>query len=112
MKRFFALIFVFIFALLLVHGAYAEQADSRIYGLDDVLMLAAERAERIRLSEEDIHLSEAARDRAIAALMPKLSLFGEGRRYSESEKSGSQVVQPETMTLWGARFEQSISLGG
>lgn len=94
-------------ALLLPLRAFA----AHIYGLQDMLRLAVERAERLKISGEEVYISERQKDKARAALFPRLSAFGDYRRYVESEKAGGSTLQPESSASWGARLDYSLSLG-
>ncbi len=86
------------------------------YGLEDLYRIALEKAERIKISEEDLFIAERGRDKALSALLPTLSAFGEYKRYSEKKESntpvGSFITQPEKSSSWGLRLDQSLSLGG
>ncbi|MBI5188547.1 MAG: TolC family protein [Nitrospirae bacterium] len=83
------------------------------YSLNDLYRIALERAERIRLSEEDLYIAERGKDKALSVLLPRLSAFGNYTRYSESKISGSGwPIQPDWSTSWGLRLDQSLSLSG
>jgi outer membrane protein len=86
------------------------------YALEDLYRIALEKAERIKISEEDLFIAERGKDKALAALLPTLSAFGEYKRYSEKKESntpvGSFITQPEKSSSWGLRLDQSLSLGG
>ncbi len=86
------------------------------YGLEDLYRIALEKAERIKISEEDLFIAERRKDKALSALLPTLSAFGEYKRYSEKKESntpvGSFITQPEKSSSWGLRLDQSLSLGG
>lgn len=86
------------------------------YGLEDLYRIALEKAERIKISEEDLFIAERGKDKALSALLPTLSAFGEYKRYSEKKESntpvGSFITQPEKSSSWGLRLDQSLSLGG
>lgn len=86
------------------------------YALEDLYRIALEKAERIKISEEDLFIAERGKDKALSALLPTLSAFGEYKRYSEKKESntpvGSFITQPEKSSSWGLRLDQSLSLGG
>jgi outer membrane protein len=94
----------------------AETNKLPAYTLVDLYRIAIERAERVRMSEEDLFIAERARDKALSALLPKLYAFGEYTRYSEEKLGasslGSFTIQPESSESWGFRLDQSFSLGG
>ncbi|MBI4824579.1 MAG: TolC family protein [Nitrospirae bacterium] len=92
---------------------YQGISSAEEYTLKDIFSLALQRSEQIRISEEEFRISEAGKDKASSFLIPKLSLFGELRRYKEGKViPGGQILQPETSSLWGIRLDQSISIGG
>jgi len=86
------------------------------YVLEDLYRIALEKAERIKISEEDLFIAERGKDKALSALLPTLSAFGEYKRYSEKKESntplGSFITQPEKSSTYGVRLDQSLSLGG
>lgn len=83
------------------------------YSLDDLHRIALERAEEIKISEEDLYIAERGKDKALSVLLPRLSAFGNYTRYSESKISGSGwTIQPDWSELWGLRLDQSLSLSG
>ncbi len=83
------------------------------YSLSDLYQIALERAERIRISEEDLYIAERGKDKAVSALLPKLSAFGNYTKYSEDKHSSTgAVIQPNDSTSWGLRLDQSLSISG
>jgi len=83
------------------------------YSLADLYRIALERSERIKLSEEDLYISERTKDKAISVLFPRLSTFGNFTGYSEDKRSATgAVIQPDYSTSWGLRLDQSLSLSG
>ena len=83
------------------------------YSLADLYKIALERSERIKLSEEDMYISERVKDKAVSVLFPRLSTFGNFTRYSEDKRSSTgAVIQPDYFTSWGLRLDQSLSLSG
>lgn len=105
MKR----IFFFLFLFFLMHSGVSSAED---YSLSDLFALSLERSEGIRISEEELRISEAGKDKAVSFLIPKLSLFGELKRYRDEKVVGGQILQPETTALWGLRLDQSFSTSG
>lgn len=103
---------IFIFIGLFVSGnLFAE-----VYSLEDLYKIALERAERIKISEEDLSIAQRGRDKAFSVFLPKISAYGNYIRYSEEKLSGGAgfrfPVQPEYSAFWGLRLDQSLSLGG
>ena len=87
---------------------YAEE-----YSLDDLYRIALERAERIKLSEEDLYIAERGKDKALALLLPKLSAFGIYTKNTEDKRNATYtLIQAEETTSWGLRADESLSLSG
>ncbi|MFH1146752.1 MAG: TolC family protein [Pseudomonadota bacterium] len=83
------------------------------YSLEDLYQIALERSERIKISEQDLFIAEKEKDRVIAVLWPKLSVFGSYTEFSESkETSPDMIIQPDRHSEWGIRLEKSFSLSG
>jgi outer membrane protein len=80
------------------------------------LKIALVRAEKIRISEEDLFIADREKDKALSALLPTFSAYGDYTHYTEekefSTSFGSFSVQPENASQWGIRLDQTISLGG
>ena len=89
---------------------------SEEYSLEDLYRIALERSEKIKISGEDVYISESGKDKALSALLPKFSAFWDYTRYTE-QKSFTQavtpfVIQPQYSVTWGVRLDQSVSLSG
>jgi len=54
------------------------------YTLDDLYKMALERSEKIKISEEDLFIAEKGRDKALSALLPKLSGVGGYTSYKDT----------------------------
>ncbi|MCE5194144.1 MAG: TolC family protein [Nitrospiraceae bacterium] len=106
MKKIFFLVIVFLFITI---NAYAVE-----YTLEDLYKLALERAESIKISEEDVFIAETTKDKAVAALLPKLSAFAGYTKYTEEKyaSSGGQLIQPDNSKTWGFRLDQSFTING
>jgi len=93
-----------------------ENLFAEVYSLDELYGIALERAEKIKISEEDLYISERMKDKAISVLFPKLSTYWDYTRYSEEKLSGGAEfnfpIQPQYSTSWGLRLDQSLSLSG
>ena len=72
------------------------------------------RSEKIKISEENLYIAKRTREKALSVLIPKFSAFGNYTRYSEEKMAADYVtlLQPESTTAWGARFDQSFTLNG
>ena len=86
------------------------------YTLEDLYRIALERAEQLKISGEDLVISEWGKDKAISAFLPKGSAFGNYTKYTEKKEAatpiGSFPLQPSSSSSWGLRLDQSLSLGG
>ncbi len=92
---------------------FCGRAAAQEYSLDDLYGIALERSERIKISEEDLYISERTKDKALSALLPKLSAFGSYTKYSEDKRSSTgSVIQPNDSASWGLRLDQSLSVSG
>ncbi len=100
----------FVFILCLIAVFITCNTDAAEYSLDDLYRLALERSETIKVSEEDLYISGKDKDRAVAALMPTLSAFGNHIRYTEDKSTSIGILQPEYMNAWGVRLDQTLSL--
>ena len=84
------------------------------YSLDDLYMIALKRSEKIKISNEDLYIAEQTKEKALSVLVPRFSAFGNYTRYSEEKTTADKVtlIQPESTTAWGVRFDQSFTLNG
>ncbi|MEJ5227279.1 TolC family protein [Thermodesulfovibrio sp.] len=78
----------------------------------DVFSLALKKAEKIRIAEENIRISEEGTYKALAGLLPTVTAFGKYTEYSESKIVNTQIIQPDRNKLWGITVEEKLSLGG
>lgn len=99
------------FSLIIILFSWADSIYAEEYSLDDLYRIALERSERIKISEEDLFISEMGKDKAMSVLLPKLTAFGNYTRYTEDKYSSTgSVIQPDTSVSWGVRLDQSFSL--
>jgi outer membrane protein len=83
------------------------------YSLEDLYRIALGRAERIRLSEEDMYIAKTGKEKALSLLLPKLSAFGNYTKYTtEKYNDTGTLLQPDSSTSWGIRADESLSLSG
>lgn len=82
------------------------------YSLDDLYKIALERSETVKISEEDLYISERQKDKAKSVLFPTLSAFANHTRYSRSIQADTTLLQPDYTNTWGLRLDQSVSLSG
>jgi outer membrane protein len=105
-----ALLFAFLAGALL---ALPQESPALEYSLEDLHGIALRRAERIKISEEEVVIAEKDRDKAESALVPNLNAFGNYTKYTETRRSSTGfVVQPDYSTQYGLRLDQSLSLSG
>jgi outer membrane protein len=83
------------------------------YRLDELYKIALERSERIKISEEDVYISEKNKDKAVSLLIPRLSGVGTYTGYKDRKiaDSGAQT-QPFETSSWSVRLDQAISTSG
>jgi outer membrane protein len=83
------------------------------YRLDELYKIALERSERIKISEEDVYISEKNKDKAMSLLIPKLSGVGTYTGYKDNKISDSHTqTQPYDATSWSVRLDQTLSTSG
>jgi len=84
------------------------------FSLDDLYQIALKRSEKIKISKEDLYIAERTKEKALSVLVPRFSAFGNYTRYSEEKTAADTVtlIQPESTTAWGLRFDQSFTLNG
>ncbi len=100
----------FIFVLFFVFAPYNVLAG--IYSLDDLYRRALEKSETIKISEEDLYISEQGKEKALSTLLPDFSAFGDHTRYSKEKRQGEFLLQPDYTNEWGFRLGQTFSLSG
>jgi len=108
--------FIFYITAVLVMVLSPSIFAAEEYALEDLYRIALEKAERIKISEEDLFIAERGKDKALSALLPKISAFGDYTKYTEKKEyltlSGSFPIQPSSSSSYGLRLDQSLSLGG
>jgi outer membrane protein len=83
------------------------------YTLDDLYRIAMERAEKIKITEEDVYIAETTREKAQSLLMPRLSGQGNYLRYNSTAVGSTGLyVQPLESQNYAFRVDQSMSLSG
>lgn len=109
----FILIGLFVFVIVIAYTSTSIASALKEYTLEELYTIALENSEKIRISEEELFISERVKDKAISVLLPKVSTFAGYTRYGEEKFSSSHaVIQPQSAVLWGARIDQSFSLSG
>jgi outer membrane protein len=106
MKKTYILFCCFLFIIL------AGNLSANEYSLNDLYKLALESSETIKISEEDLYISEREKDKAVADLIPTFSAFGQHTQYSDAKQSSDFLLQPDSTDEWGLRLNNTYSLGG
>ncbi|OGI23174.1 MAG: hypothetical protein A2287_04490 [Candidatus Melainabacteria bacterium RIFOXYA12_FULL_32_12] len=113
-SKIIAILLMFIFCLSIDKQIYAVENVCPEYSLADLYEAAIEKSEIIEISKEDVLISRIQKNKTLSDLIPNLSTFGDYRRYDKAKTAsgGSFTIQPENAYTWGAKLEQSLSLGG
>ena len=119
MKKINIPILIFIVLIAGFSNLWAQESEQtpslpKPYSLDDLYMMALKRSEKIKISNEDLYIAEQTKEKALSVLVPRFSAFGNYTRYSEEKTAPDKVtlIQPESTTAWGVRFDQSFTLNG
>lgn len=84
------------------------------YSLEELFRIALERSEQVKISEEDVSISQREKDKAASVFFPRFTAFSDYTQYNKeriSLTSGS-LVQPKSLLIYGLILDQSLSLGG
>ena len=119
MKKINLFIWIFIVLISGFSSLWAQESEQttslpKPYSLDDLYIMALKRSEKIKISNEDLYIAEQTKEKALSVLVPRFSAFGNYTRYSEEKTAPDRVtlIQPESTTAWGVRFDQSFTLNG
>jgi outer membrane protein len=83
------------------------------YTLDELYRLALERSEKIKISEENVFISEKQKDQAMSYLFPRLSGAAAYTGYAESKTNDARnLIQPNESSSWSVSLDQSLSTSG
>jgi len=106
-------------ALLAVCVLAVMPAESRcedVYSLEELYRIALNNSEKVKITEENIRMAEAGRDKAVAGLLPRLSAFGGYTAYTDNRTAwtgtGWTVTQPDGAKAWGVKLDQTLYLNG
>ena len=83
-----------------------ETVSRHVFDLNDLYRMALETSEQIKTVEEDLHVAELDKVRALSVIIPRLSLFGDYSRYNDPDPTF-----PETLT-YGVQLNQSFTVNG
>ncbi len=92
-----------------VTGVLSQEAT---YSLPDLYKIALDKSENIKISEENLYISERNKEKAVSVLFPRFSTFGNYTRYQEEKIYDGTVTQPESSKSWGLKLSQSFTLNG
>lgn len=83
------------------------------YTLDDLYSIALQRSERVKISEEDLAIARTGKDKAVSALLPKISGLGNYTGYKDQKVSDTgSLTQPDEFSGWSLRLDHSVSMSG
>jgi outer membrane protein len=90
-----------------------ESLAADTYSLGDLYRIGLERAEKVKISEEDLYIAERGKDKAMALLLPRVSAYGNYTKYTEDKRNPTgALIQPDKSTFWGVRADETLSLSG
>lgn len=93
-------------AVMGLHEAYGET-----FTLKQIYSLALQKSEEVQIAREGIRQSEEEKQRALSAVMPKLTLSGTYNR-SPKEVGGFGILQPRDSYGMEVKLEQPLYAGG
>lgn len=102
---------VFLFTLIIFIFVCQTSAQEN-YTINDLFSLALKKAERIRIAEENLIISQEGKNKALASLLPNITAYGRYTEYSKEKIVSSQIIQPDNSKVWGLTIEERLSLGG
>ncbi len=109
-------LFLAVAAICLLVGSPSGGRCEDIYSLDDLYQIALKNSERVKITEENIRIAEAGKDKAVAGLLPRLSAFGGYIAYTDDKyamtTSGPTVTQPDGAKSWGVKLDQTLYMNG
>jgi len=83
------------------------------YSLEDLYRIGMQKSEKIRISGENVEISDSGKYKALAALLPRATAFGTYTHYTDEKRNPSgSVTQPDSQSFWGARIDENLSLSG
>lgn len=106
------LMFAFAISLLIYNICGVNPAFGELT-LADLYSKAITHAEKIKIAEDQVKITQAGKDKAQAALLPRLSGGAAVTRFNQDKRAAAGIlIQPETAGNWNLRLEQSFSLAG
>jgi outer membrane protein len=109
-------LFLAVAAICFLAGSSSAGRCEDVYSLDDLYQMALKNSERVKITEENIRIAEAGKDKAVAGLLPRLSAFGGYIAYTDDKyamtASGPTVTQPDGAKSWGVKLDQTLYMNG
>ncbi len=97
------------------------------YSLNDLFIIALKQSEKIQFSQENLAIARIGKAKAISALIPRVTGYGQYTEYKSKEYSYNYIqfpsslhmdpieikslTQPDSAGGWGIRADESFSLG-
>jgi outer membrane protein len=102
-----------ILRVLVFLASLCSSLEAGEYRLIDLYRIALERAEKIRIGEEDVYVAARQKDKALSLLLPKLTAVGTYVRNRDAVATDTgSIIQPYDSPGFTVRFDQSMSLSG
>lgn len=115
-------ILVMLMGMIMTGLFFCSPVTAGEYSLDDLYRIALERAETIKIAEQNFDISEITRKKAIAYLNPTLTAYTTYTRYTEDKRAAEtnlglvklpgSLYQPYEVSAWGLRMDYRFSLSG
>jgi outer membrane protein len=109
-------LFLVVLTICLLAVSPAAGRCEDIYSLEDLYQIALKNSEKVKITEENIRIAEAGKDKAVAGLLPRLSAFGGYVAYTDNKyamtASGPTVTQPDGAKSWGVKLDQTLYMNG
>jgi len=102
-----------VFAAIFLWLCLAPVALAARYTLDDLYAIALQRSERVKISEEDLAIARTGKDKAVSALLPRVSGLANYTGYKDQKISDTgSMSQPDEYSAWSLRVDHSMSMSG
>ena len=102
----------FIAVVVALSFAVGPEASAEEYTLDRIYSLTLEKNEELRIADENVRQAKQERWRAFSFTLPKVTLGGNIKRYSEEKTGSGFSLQPKTSNEMFATIEQPLYSGG
>lgn len=101
-------ILIVLFVLIFANEAFAQEKLTIL----DVFAQSLKKAEKVRITEENITISKQRQYKALAGLLPTVTVFGKYTDYAKEKLYHNMILQPDKSLAWGITVEKRVSLGG